>query len=43
MSEPTAKSKAAEAEAAPRMPELDDDLHVEEESAGNVRGGLRRD
>jgi len=43
MSELTAKNQAAEAEAAPRMPELDDDLRVEEESADGVKGGLKRD
>jgi hypothetical protein len=40
MSEPTAKTKAADAQEAPKMPELDDDLQVEESSAENVKGGM---
>jgi hypothetical protein len=40
MSEPTAKTKAADAEVAPKMPELDDDLQIEESSAENVKGGM---
>jgi hypothetical protein len=39
MSEPTAKNKA-DAEVAPKMPELDEDLQVDEESAENVKGGF---
>jgi hypothetical protein len=41
MSEPTAKTEAAEAASAPRVPELDDDLQIDEGSAENVKGGLR--
>jgi len=43
VSEPTAKTKAADAEAVPKMPELDDDLQVEESSAENIKGGMRRE
>ncbi len=39
MSEPTAKTKAAEV--APNLPELDEDLRIEESSAENVKGGMR--
>jgi hypothetical protein len=41
MPEPTAKTKAADAAEAPKMPELDEDLRIEESSAENVKGGMR--
>ncbi len=43
MSEPTAKTKAAEDAGAPKKLELDDDLQIEDSSAENVKGGMMRD